>query len=391
MRANNTRTAVFDARWVLPAPSGIGVYARELALRLPGLLAADGWRFAFLVRPDAPRSFVDSLRALGPECTVVEVTAPPLSPKGMLFLPRLLRNLGADLFHAPNFVVPIASLRRGGGAKLRCVATIHDAIPLVVPDYAPASRTARMKPLFRMLLKAAATRADAVFSVSATSMLDIANALGLGMRDRARMRAVWNGVDPEFSEIGRNRPPPRSPDGRSPATLLYVGRMDPYKNVPMLVEAFAAARAESPLPLKLVIAGSTDERYPEAERLAKSLGVSDCIEFTGGVPFSRLLELYRTADLLVHPSRYEGFGLQIAEAFASGLPALCSDGGALPEIAGDAAAVEPLAGGATAWGRRIARLINDPEALARMQKAGLERAAEFSWDRAAAAIAEAYR
>ena len=174
--ADAAKQAVFDARWILPAPSGIGVYARELALRLPALLPE--WRFALLVRPD-----VDPAALLPPgaegRAEAVAVPFGPLSPKNQLLLPGLLRRLGADLYHAPSFMLPFRAFRRGGGARVRCLATIHDVIPLVVPDYAPASRTARLRPLFRWCLREAARRADVLLTVSETSRRDIVSALRL--------------------------------------------------------------------------------------------------------------------------------------------------------------------------------------------------------------------
>jgi len=381
------KQAVFDARWILPTPSGIGVYARELALRLPALLP--DWRFAFLARPDADAASFVPPDAAG-RVAVERLPFGPLSPKNQLLLPGVLRRLGADLFHAPNFMIPFRAFRCGGGARVRCLATIHDVIPLVVPDYAPASRTARLRPLFRWCLREAARRADVLLTVSETSRRDIASALRLGPADAARIRSVPNGVDPAFAAVADGRPPPREPRDPAPRTLLYVGRSDPYKNVPLLVEAFAAARARAPWPLRLVVAGARDPRYPEAAARARALGVADAVEFAGSLPFAELVGRYRSADLLVHPSRYEGFGLQIAEAMAAGLPVLCSDGGAAPEVAGDAARVVPLAGGAPAFAEAILALLSDSAELSRLRRAGLRRAALFSWDRAAREIAAAY-
>jgi len=381
------KQAVFDARWILPTPSGIGVYARELALRLPALLP--DWRFAFLARPDADAAAFVPPDAAG-RVAVERLPFGPLSPKNQLLLPGVLRRLGASLFHAPNFMIPFRAFRRGGGARVRCLATIHDVIPLVVPDYAPASRTARLRPLFRWCLREAARRADVLLTVSETSRRDIASALRLGPADAARVRSVPNGVDPAFAAAAEGRPPPREPRDPAPRTLLYVGRSDPYKNVPLLVEAFAAARALAPWPLRLVVAGARDPRYPEAAARARALGVADAVEFAGSLPFAELVGRYRSADLLVHPSRYEGFGLQIAEAMAAGLPVLCSDGGAAPEVAGDAARVVPLAGGAPAFAEAILALLSDSAELSRLRRAGLRRAALFSWDRAAREIAAAY-
>ena len=230
--------------------------------------------------------------------------------------------------------------------------------------------------------------ADVLFTVSETSGRDIAAALGLSPRLSSRIRAVPNGVAPEFSAAPHA--PAKAPDDPSERVLLYVGRRDPYKNVPLLVEAFAAARARAPWPMRLVLAGAPDPRYPEAEDRARALGVADFVETAGAMPFRKLVEAYRSADLMVHPSRYEGFGLQVAEAFAAGLPVLCSDGGALPEVAGSAARIVPLAAGAAGWADAISETLSDPAALARMREEGRRRSAAFTWERAAAAVAAAY-
>ena len=383
------KTAVFDSRWILEKPSGIGVYALELARRLPALLA-DGWRFVFLVEDEAARKrLVEMLPADALKQSVpLAVGYGPLGLKNQLRLPGLLRKLGADLYHAPNFMLPIRAFRKGGGGPVRCIATIHDVIPLVVPGYAPHSRTARLKPLYRYCLRQAALRSDALFTVSERSRDDILRALSLPADAAARIRFVHNGVDPAFN--AHDRSPVKAAGDPSERILLYVGRCDPYKNVPMLVEAFAAARAAAPFPMRLVVAGPRDERYPEAENRARELGVAAAVEFAGPLRFPELVALYRRADLLVHPSRYEGFGLQIAEAFASGLPVLCTDGGAAPEIAGGAARVIPLSAGPAGFSAAMLALLLDPVALARLRAAGLNRSPRFAWDRAAETIAAAY-
>ena len=381
------RVAVFDARWILAAPSGIGVYAEALATRLPAILP--DWRFVFAIRADAAPALAQRLSGAAPGvCDVVRLAHGPLSPRGALELRRLVSERGAALVHSPNFSLPQPRFGFPGRRRVRELATIHDVIPLVVPDYAPASRTSRLKPVFRACLRATARRADVLFTVSERSKRDLVAALRLAPRDAARVRAVPNGVAPAFGAAPHA--PVKAAGDRSERVLLYVGRRDPYKNVPLLVEAFAAALAKAPWPMRLVLAGAPDPRYPEAEALARALGVADRVESTGSLPFAALVGRYRAADLLVHPSRYEGFGLQVAEAFASGLPVVCSDGGALAEVAGGAARVLPVSAGAEEWARAILDALSDPAALARMRDAGRERSRLYSWDRAAAAVASAY-
>ncbi|MBQ7667191.1 MAG: glycosyltransferase family 4 protein [Kiritimatiellae bacterium] len=386
MKRDDGKTAVFDARWIKREPSGIGVYAEALATRLPRLLP--DWKFVFLLRSDASDALESRLAAAAAPGGggIVRCRKGPLSPSGAIALARFLRRSRAAVYHTPNFMIPTFGLFGWSG---RIFATIHDLIPLVVPDYAPHSRTSRMKGAYKRCLRSTALAADTLFTVSETSRRDIVRELSLPEKAAKRVVAVHNGVAAGFFAAGL-APGKKARAGGDERVLLYVGRRDPYKNVPLLVEAFAALRARAPWPVRLVLAGSPDPRYREPEELARALGVADAVSSTGPLGGDDLVALYRSADLLVHPSRYEGFGLQIAEAFASGLPVVCSDGGSIPEIAGDAARIVPLPADAATWARAILDTLEDEAALAALRKAGLARAPLFSWDRAAAAIAQEY-
>jgi glycosyltransferase involved in cell wall biosynthesis len=173
-------------------------------------------------------------------------------------------------------------------------------------------------------------------------------------------------------------------------TCLYVGRADPYKNLEGLVRAFAKARAALPFPLRLVIAGPRDERYPQAPALVRELGLEQAVVWTGYLSDDDLLRQYREADLLALPSRCEGFGLPVVEAMACGTPVLCSTAPALKEIAGNAAlTVDPDDVDGLARGMRD--LVSDPELASRLSRAGLARAAQFTWERTAARTLEIYK
>lgn len=382
------KTAVFDARWIKPTPSGIGVYAQELAARLPVLLP--DWSFVFLCHDPIAKAALLKELPKEAEGRMSTLTLPygPLSPKNQLLLPAVLRGIRADLYHAPNYMIPFSAFPKNRRGRIRCLATIHDVIPLVVPDYAPSSRTSRLRGVFRFCLRQAALRSDALLTVSECSKRDIATSLNLPEAARARIHAVLNGVDDAFRAVVHA---PVKPAGdATPRTLLYVGRMDPYKNVPLLVEAFAEAQAKAPFPMRLRIVGAHDPRYPEAADKARERGVAGMVEFTGSLPYRDLVDAYRTADLLVHPSRYEGFGLQIAEAMTCGLPVVCTDGGSAPEVAGQAAKIVPLAQGAKGLADTIVSFLSDPESLRWYRMLGLDRAKAFTWDRAAREIAAFY-
>ena len=376
--------AVFDARLVNESPSGIGVYATEMLRRIPRL--APDLRFLAIFRSEVVRD-----KALGkniPE-NVDSAIIPygPFSPKSQLLIPSFLRRTGAALYHTPHFVMPYLAFPRNLRGKCRCIANIHDIIPLVVPNYAPASRTSKFLGVYRECVHQAILRSHMVITGSSAARSDIMRVFGI---DASRCLVVFDGADLSGKSAEDHAPIKAADDTSTPRLLIYVGRMDPYKNVPMLVEAFKRIKAACPFPVRLKVIGPKDPRYPEAERRAAELGLSDDIEFTGFVSSAELAEAYRTADLLAHPSRYEGFGLQIVEAMAAGTPVLCTDGGAQPEVAGGAAAIVPV-GDVEAFADAAAAILRDPEKQEKMRSLGKARAASFTWDATARATLETYR
>ena len=377
--------AVFDSRWIYERPSGIGVYAREMMGRLPRLLP--DLDFVFLFSDEAlERRHADALAGLR-NVQIVRFPHGPLSPASQLRLPAFLRELRADLFHTPNYMMPYLAFPPAPGRRTKAIVNIHDVIPLVVEGYAPSSRTSRFRGVFRFCLAQSVHRADRVVTGSEASRRDLVASLALHPRDAAKIEVVYDGAGGRFGELAHD---PVKTDPDSPRTLLYVGRMDPYKNVHGLVEAFAQARRRVSFPLRLVVCGPADDRYPEAPLAAERLGVADDVRFTGFVPDEELARLYATADLLVHPSRYEGFGLQIVEAMRCCLPVCCTDGGSQPEIAGDAAVVVK-AGDSLAMADAIAEILGCPAKQERMKAAGLVRVRSFEWDVCADRTAALYR
>ncbi len=379
--------AVIDARLVGDAPSGIGVYATEMLSRIPRL--APDLRFLAVFRSGAVR---DRVLGGGAGENVSSAILPygPFSPKSQLLVPFFLRRAGASLYHTPHFIMPYPAFPRGLRGKCRCIANIHDIIPLVVPGYAPASRTSKFLGIYRACIREAVRRSHAVITGSAASKSDIGRALRLGGEESSRIHVVFDGADLSGRAAEDHAPVKAADDISTPRLMIYVGRMDPYKNVPMLVEAFSRIREACPFPVRLKVIGPKDPRYPEAERRAAELGLSGEIEFTGFVSSVELAEAYRTADLLAHPSRYEGFGLQIVEAMAAGTPVLCTDGGSQPEVAGDAAAIVP-AGDPAAFADAAAAILRSPPRQAELRRLGKARAAKFTWDATARSTLEIYR
>ncbi len=382
-----TPLAVIDARLVNESPSGIGVYATEMLSRIPRL--APDMRFLAVFRSEAIR---DKALGDGAPANVSSAIIPygPFSPKSQLFVPPFLRRAGASLYHTPHFVMPYLAFPRSLRGKCRCVANIHDIIPLVVRGYAPASRTSKFLGVYRECVRQAILRSHAVITGSEASKNDIMRVFRFGGNVASRLHVVFDGADLTGRTAEEHTPAKAADDMTTPRLLIYVGRMDPYKNVPMLVDAFARMKKACPFPLRLKVIGPKDPRYPEAERRTAELGLANEVTFTGFVTKEELAEAYRTADLLAQPSRYEGFGLQIVEAMASGTPVLCTDGGAQPEVSGGAAGVVP-AGDLAAFANAAVAILRDPERQKELRRLGKARATRFTWDATARATLGIYR
>lgn len=377
-----------DARWIFPEISGIGEYTRELIRELLRQDRANTYMLLFNDPAVMARTLVETGAAEAPNVQPKPVGYGVFSLRSQLLLPMLLRHLKVDVYHSTNYMIPFRAFSARPNRPMKCVVTIHDVIPLLFPGCAPRSKKTRLFWLYRQVMRQVGRRADVIVSDSEASRQDVAKQLGIPPDDAARTKTVYCGVSPRFTPPARTAE--KASDSKEPRTLLYVGRMDPYKNVAALICALSIARKKVPFPLRLVIAGSHDARYPEPSRLAEELGVSDWVEWTGYLSDEELVARYHSADVLVHASRYEGFGLQVVEAMACGLPVICSDGGSLPEVAGDAAIVlRP--DDVTGFAGRIVEVLTHPALAREMAGKGQARAAQFTWARTAAGMLETYR
>ncbi len=377
---------VFDARWIKPEPSGIGVYARQLLRRLPALAPEWKWTVLFNQEDFGKSVLADCGLEKAPNVSMEVLPYGIFSIRGLFRLHKKLASLRCDLFHSPNFMIPFGAFGpRGGNHGCGvCVTTIHDVIPLLLKDHAPRSRKSRMLPLFRFCLKQAVRRSAAVLTVSGASRDDIVRALRLKPPFAARVHPVYNGVDERFTPSPAPVPPAKA------TIILYVGRLDPYKNVVTLVRAVAELKRRwGDRPVALLLVGPEDPRYPEAVKTAWDLGIGDSVFPIHGANDGDLLDLYREADVFVNPSSYEGFGLPMLEAMRCGTPVVCCEGGAQAEIAGGAAEiVQP--GDTSALADAIERVVSDEALRGQMVERGLRRAADFSWDKTARQTMEIY-
>lgn len=351
---------MIDARWIVAAASGIGIHTRQLISGLHAL----GTEHEFSLLFCEEKLSQDVPAECGVDWPTVLVPYGPFAPKGQFALPGLLRRNGIDVFHSTNFMMPL----RG---KTRTLVTIHDLIPMRFRDHAPRSKKSRLYPVYHQLMLQIGRRADGIIAVSEASRRDIVELLRVKPADKVAV--VYNGIDPEFrpgEKVARAVPP----------EILYVGRLDPYKNVPALVEAFGQARKTLPEGTSLRIIGPPDERYPEARTLSDQLQLP--VTWSGGVRFDELVRAYQKASVLVLASDYEGFGLPVVEAMACGTPVICGNRSSLPEVAGDAALqIEP--GNVAALSDALQLVLNDAERANGMREAGIAQAAQFTTDRMA--------
>ena len=272
--------------------------------------------------------------------------------------PALERVLGRfDVFHFSDWMYPP---QRAG---LR-TTTVHDLVPLRFPEWT----TKQTRKMHTAKYSETARRCDLVFANSAFTARDVERTLGV---PRERIRVAHPGIDPRYSPDG-----PR-PDLGGPY-LLSVGTLEPRKNLGVVIEAYRLLRREQP-DLRLVLVGA--EGWGEGPELA-----GDGIRWLGFVPGDELAELYRGAAVFVYASLFEGFGIPVVEALASGVPVVCSSHESLDEACGGSALrADPRDPAAFAAAIREA-LEPDDDRRAR----GLAHAASFTWSACAAAFLEGF-
>jgi glycosyltransferase involved in cell wall biosynthesis len=327
---------VVDADVLGRQRTGDETYVTNLLRALPG--AAAGFRIAAVTRHP---------ELVPPGVEVVALPAASQELRYVWSLPRLLRRLRPDVAHFQH-ALPLA-------APGRSVVTIHDLSFEREPSLMPLVD----RIVFRTTVPRAVRRAAHVLAVSARTRRDLVELYGI---DEVKITVTPHGVDPAFAPG----------DGRPGSYVLFVGAIQPRK------DPLAAADAAAAVGMPLVVAGPRKD-----EALARELERRGA-DLRGYLDKRDLADVYRGAACLLLPSRFEGFGLPVLEAMASGTPVVLAPEPAMREVAGDAA----LYAEGPALADAVRRAVAERERLA---AAGIERARRFSWDETARRTVEVYR
>ncbi len=244
-----------------------------------------------------------------------------------------------DVLHSTSPMSRIPAGYRG-----KTITTVYDLAVIKVPDVFPILARTKAK----TLLNFAINKADKLIAVSASTKKDICETFKCPAE---KVQVIYSGFDKRLSEksnLPRAEVLKKYGMNEDEKYLLFLGTIEPLKNITRLMEAFAIfkKRLESEnkkFNYKLIIAGKRGWLAAEYKQLAKDLGIGREVIFTGYIIGDDLAPLFAQADFFVMPSLYEGFGTTVLEAFATGVPAILSNVSSIPEIAGDAAKlVNPL-------------------------------------------------
>lgn len=357
---------------------GIGIYSRSLWQALENIQSRKDHEFG--VKPyafghDLPELACGVPKALFSEFKVHAILS------GVLGLP-LLNSAGirhdVDLMHATDHQIPDIS-------GLPVVATVMDVIPLIHPEWIRQS----LKHAKSWLFARNVSKAAHLITISEHSKQDLITHLGISPE---RISVTPLGVEPVYFERvpGQIRDAVLDKYGLKPGFFLFVGTLQPRKNVPRVLEAFLALPSEVRKAHPLIIVGrdgwSNEDLLPQLKALEEN-GEGRWLSY---LPQDEVMALLQSAAALVFASLYEGFGLPVIEAFAAQCPVIASNTSSLPEVTGDAAwAVDPL--NTQSISAAMLDVLNNDELRAQRIELGLARARHYTWEECARQTLAVYR
>jgi len=368
---------VVDARYISRLQSGIGLYTQHLLRALASIDPAT--RYTYLTVRDGPDPGIRQPN-FSPWVTRISFENHLVGDLWQSsYLPFRLATLGADLYHGPAVFLPPLKL------GYRTVVTIHDLVAFLFPETVPTQYGIYMRWMTRLSTRSA----DRIIAVSEATREDLVRQLGVPPEKIQTIHeALGTGYEP-VRDPGRLEAVRRTYRLEGPY-ILFVGNLEPRKNLVRLIEAYALLRRRVRLPHRLVLAGKNGWLYRPIFQAVERLGLQQEVIFTGYVAQEDLPAIYSMAEAFAFPSLYEGFGLPVLEAMACGVPVVAGASGSIPEVAGDAALlVSPYQVEAIA--EALHRVLIEAELRAELRARGLARSRAFSWERAAIQTREVYQ
>jgi len=358
-----------DARIVAYRRGGIASYTRQLLPALASLDPQTDYRILYNRRERGRNE-------AGPNFRRAITWTPPHHRLERWTLGIEIARLQLDLLHSPDFIPPALGVRRS-------VITVHDLNFIYYPQFL----TAESRRYYKEQIAWAVERADHILADSEATRADLVRLLEVPPE---KVTTAYLAADPAF------RPLPASQVGPVLARydlphdyLLFVGTLEPRKNLPGLLSAYRILLDRGETQAPLVMVGGRGWLYEETFTRVEKLGLADQVCFLHNAPDADLPAIYNGAALLATPSFYEGFGLPALEAMACGTPVVVSNRGSLPEVVGDAGIqVNPDEPESIAEG--LAAVLGNPDLRDRLREDGLAQAARFTWQETARKTLEVY-
>lgn len=361
----------WDGRGLVAPRTGIGWYTYHL---LEGFSSIEeDWSGDLLLNRDVDDDFDKRIRRrVIPFPNTVHLR----TAWERFLLPRSLRRMNLDVWHSPMTVIPLRT-----GARVT-VATVHDIAFLLYPEIQPPS----YRKYWTRWTTEACERADRVIAVSESTRRDLIERFPV---EPSKISVVHEAADPFMAETAPDKEVSRvvKEHDLPPRFLLFVGTLEPRKNLSFLLDVYDEAEGQGIRLPPLFVAGGKGWLQPDIEeRIGRSPGRICRLGYLGR---SDLRVLYQKADLVLVPSLYEGFGLQAADAMAAGSPVLASNLSSLPEVVGDGGILLPV-DDPIVWVDKIAELVEDRDSLESWRERAKQQAARFSWKQAARETLEVY-
>ncbi|AZQ14274.1 hypothetical protein DOS48_05245 [Halorubrum sp. PV6] len=348
---------------VKPSPGGVGRYTHRL---LAELTAGSVDKYECLPVAIGAEDVLNLPDGVKTEGVVPAHSGPRAHLWEQLTLPRILASEEYDVFHTPAGNPPVLS-------QTPLVTTIHDISPITHPEWFTKSYAA----LYRILTPLAVRVSDRIITVSKSARNELIDIYPTAAN---KTTVIYNGVE------GRDTVDSEPVDSLETGQfLLFVGSVNPRKNLSGLLHAYHHYRQRTSDPYPLVLVGPDNDVFASTD-----LPAVDGVHRLGFMSESQLTWLYDSAAVFLFPSLHEGFGLPILEAMSVGTPVVTSDRGAMAEVAGNAAhLVDPTDPTAIADG--IEDVLEDIEYQYTLSQRGRDRASEFTWSQTAHQTAELFR